>query len=292
MKLDEDLVVVHAYLCGDGYVVKNPKTQKQKYYRIGLRNQNDKLLRDFQDRFEKYFSVKPWIKKGQRCEKGSKEIYYKLTDEFGSFYSRGWKMPELDMELSRMWLRTFFDCEGWVFCKTHQNRHIGLDSVNKRGLRNIAMVLKKLGIRTVWKENKKREIYRIFIYGKENLKLFQEKIDFLHPDKKQKLIDVLNDYVDYFWKFPVKKKQCEIFVRNVLSKRMKVRGKKYLRLVSKEKCNLEKLNNFMKEFYDVEGIMYEMVNGLGNKYFEININRREYVDKLINEGVIPNIFKP
>ena len=32
MEINEDLVVIHAYLCADGYVIKNSETQKHKYY--------------------------------------------------------------------------------------------------------------------------------------------------------------------------------------------------------------------------------------------------------------------
>jgi len=28
MRFDENLIIVHAYLCADGYVIKNPETQK------------------------------------------------------------------------------------------------------------------------------------------------------------------------------------------------------------------------------------------------------------------------
>ena len=50
-------------------------------------------------------------------------------------------MPFLNKKLSRIWLRAFFDCEGWVVCKTHQNRHIGLDSVNQKGLTQVKITL-------------------------------------------------------------------------------------------------------------------------------------------------------
>ena len=72
MKMDRSLVAVHAYLCADGYVVTS---EKYKYYRAGLRNTNLILLKDFQERFEKIFGVKPPIRKDGRCEKCSKEIY-------------------------------------------------------------------------------------------------------------------------------------------------------------------------------------------------------------------------
>jgi hypothetical protein len=38
MKFDTNLSSIHGYLCGDGYVIKNPKTQKHKYYHIGYKH--------------------------------------------------------------------------------------------------------------------------------------------------------------------------------------------------------------------------------------------------------------
>ena len=146
MKFDENLASIHAYLCADGYVIKNPLTQKQKYYHIGFRNTNFILLKDFQKRFEEYFGIIPRLIEGERCIVQRKEIYEKLIKEFKSFYSREWKMPLLNNNLSSKWLRAFFDCEGWVFCKTHQNRHIGLDSVNEKGLNQVIESLNRLGI--------------------------------------------------------------------------------------------------------------------------------------------------
>ena len=133
MKFDENLAAVHAYLCADGYVIKNPKTQKQKYYMIGFRNTNLTLLKDFQEKFEKVFGIKPYLIEGERCRIGNKEIYGLLTKEFGSFYSWEWRMPKLNKKLMKIWLRAYFDCEGWVTCKSHQNRMIGADCVNEKG---------------------------------------------------------------------------------------------------------------------------------------------------------------
>ena len=70
MQFDKNFVSIHAYLCADGYVIKNPKTQKHKYYRIGFRNTNIVLLKDFQEKFEKVFRIKPRLVVRQRCEIG------------------------------------------------------------------------------------------------------------------------------------------------------------------------------------------------------------------------------
>ena len=104
MKFDEDLVVVHAYLCADGYVMNNPPTRKHKTYAIGLRNTNRTLLEDFQKRFERIWGVKPRLVEGQRCYKHSKQINDFLSKNFGSFYSWYWRMPRLNKRLSRAWL--------------------------------------------------------------------------------------------------------------------------------------------------------------------------------------------
>ncbi len=290
MELNKDIATIHAYLCGDGYVVKNPETQKVKYYRVGLRNINIVLLEDFYEIFERFFGVKPHIREG-RCEKGSREIYEKLTEKFGSFYSREWTMPKLNDELSKAWLRAFFDCEGWVTCKSHQNRHIGLDSVNEKGLDQVIDSLEKLGIGTIKKKNKKRNIYRIYIFGKDNLASFKKQIDFLHPDKKRKLEVVLDDYVVYKWNFPKEKEARKEFLKGKVKEKLKTKKPYYVRMVSKEHENLKNIKSSLKEFYGVNCNIYKCVNGLGTVFYELSVSRKEEIQKLINANLIQDIIK-
>ena len=290
MKFDENLATIHAYLCADGYVIKNPKVQRQKYYYVGFRNTNLILLKDFQKKFKKIFGVKPSLREGERCIIGSKEIYKRLIGEFNSFYSSEWQMPKLNKKLSNFWLRAFFDCEGWVFCKSHQNRHIGLDSINEKGLDQIIVSLNKKGIKTIKKTNKKRKMYRIFIYGKENLRLFQKEINFLHPGKREKLKEVIGDYVVYTWDFPKDENKSRRVIKKLFYQKAKIRKKKYIRIISKEERNLKKLKKLLKKFYRIECLIYNRVNGLGTSYYELNINRIKEIEKLINLKLIPNIL--
>ena len=290
MKFDDNLATLHAYLCADGYVIKNPPKQKSKYYTIGFRNTNLVLLKDFQNKFKKIFKIKPHLVERQRCRIGSKEIYGLLTKEFGSFYSWEWKMPKLSKKLSRVWLRAYFDCEGWVFCKTHQNRHIGLDCVNEKGLNQIISTLNDLNIKTTKKFNKKRNIYRIFIYGKENLTRFNNEIGFSHPDKDKKMKESLSDFVIYRWDFPKDKKKCREFTLNILKEKIKIKKPYYLRIISKEENNLRVLKKYLFKFYEIDSIIYERKNGIGTIYYELNINKKESVQKLINLKIIKNIF--
>ena len=118
-----------------------------------------------QKRFRKYFGINPIIGKDGRCFKSSKKIHEELFNEFGSFRSREWKIIKLNKKVIKLWLRAFFDCEGWVFCKTHQNRHIGLDSINEEGLDQIRLALDSLnGLGTeyyVLYINRKSEVQKL-----------------------------------------------------------------------------------------------------------------------------------
>ncbi len=265
---------MHAYLCADGYVIKNPETQKHKYYYIGLRNTNQVLLEDFQKRFEEQFGLKPIITNEGRCKIQNKEIYSFLTKDF-SYYSKEWRLPQLSEQNLRFWLRAFFDCEGWVFLKHRQNRHIGLDSINLQGLKQIQESLKQVGIESKMKEVKNRNIYRLLIYGKENLIKFKKKINFLHPQKNEKLKKVVSDFVDYNWNFPINNNQLKPFI----SSQARI-GKNRIRFNSIIKDNLKKLSIILLNNFKIESKVYgPWVNGLGNKYYQLIIHKKEQIDK-------------
>ena len=182
--------------------------------------------------------LKEWLWKyplieGQRCRLGSKQIYDRLTKEFGSFYSWEWKMPKLNKKLSKIWLRAYFDCEGWITCKSHQNRCIGADCVNEIGINQIREALEKVGIKSKVKKRNTRNIFSIFIFGRENLMGFNEKIGFLHPLKKEKLNEVMDDFVDYEWEYPAEKKELAVFIDDILKSKGKIKKNRgIIRIIS------------------------------------------------------------
>lgn len=194
MEFDENLAAIHAYLCGDGYVIKNPDTQKHKYYYIGLRNTNEVLLKDFQQKFKAVFGITPIITNEGRCKIQNKEIYTILTKEF-SYYSYEWKFPILSKENEKYWLRAFFDCEGWVENQPRKSRLIGLDCCNEAGLIQVKEALLRQGINSQIKKKSNRTIWRLTICGKENILQYRQEIGFLHPQKKQKLEEALASYL-------------------------------------------------------------------------------------------------
>jgi len=54
---------------------------------------------------------------------------------------------------------------------------------------------------------------------------------------------------------------------------------------------LRKLQELLKKFYGIYSIVTRCINGLGAIYYELNINRKEEVKKLIRPGFIKDIFK-
>lgn len=290
MKINEDLAVVHAYLCADGYVIKNPQTQKHKYYIVGLRNTNLVLLQDFQNRFEKVWGIKPRLIEGQRCQIGSKHIYELLSKNFRSFYSRQWRMPDLNKSSSRAWLRTYFDCEGWVSIEKHKSRLIGADCINLSGIRQVKKALARNGIKSKLKKKNNRDIFRLYIYGRNNLIKFQKTIGFNHPQKNVKLQEAVDDYVVYDWKFPKNPENLKNFIRSLMQKRAKIRKDNLVvRVISNKRTNLITLKKNLEALFTIESKINGMSNGIGTHYYQLNIYKREEVRKVIENGLLNKI---
>ena len=286
MKFNKDLAAIHGYLCADGYVIRNSETQKHKFYVIGFRNYNLTLLRDFQSKFFKQFNKKPKLRKDGRCIINSKEIYFGLIKKFDSFYSREWTFPNIHRNYLKYWLSAFFDCEGWVIVKGRQNRQIGADSINYKGLKQISKALKIFNIETKLRENKGRNSYRLYIFGKDNLIRYQEKIGFLHNEKKRKLKEAIKSYMNYYWKFPKDGNKLRKFVREILKRKAKSRKENIVRIISNKEKNLISLSNSLTKLYDIHSKLYKRINGYGTIYYELNIHKKEEVKKLIRHRLL------
>ena len=277
MKFDEDLSAVHAYLCADGYVIRNPETQKTKYYRMGLRNTNFILLHDFQQRFFRYFGVRHHLRKGQRCEIGSKQIYFILTENF-SYYSYEWKMPVLPKRLLGIWLRAYFDCEGWVECQKTKSRLIRAECVNEKAIRQVQKALLRLGISSTLKLRVREKIiiWRLTICDLNNFKKFQRSIGFIHPRKKKLLEDVMSSYKTYFWSIPLSKKNLFRFVR-LKGKINRKRGE--IRFWSIVKKNLLTLHKNLATHHIFSVLGGPWVNQHGSVYYCLVISIRRKKNK-------------
>ncbi len=270
MKFDENLAAIHGYLCGDGYVVKNPKTQKHKYYYIGFRNTNKVLLKDFQKKFSNLFGVKPIITNEGRCKVQNKELYYYLTKNY-SYYSYEWSLPKLSKSNLGFWLRAFFDCEGWVENQIAKSRLIGLECCNEKGLLQIKDSLERFNIKSSVKRKTGRTIWRLTICGKENLIRFFKLVNFLHPNKNKKLTEAINSYQNLWWNIPRNKNNLLEFI----IKKGKLRiDRSELQLTSVNQLNVVKLQKALNK-YNIKSKLFGPY-GKSSRYYCLKIKQEAF----------------
>lgn len=273
MKFDNNLAAIHGYLCSDGYVIKNPNNQSHKYYYMGLRNTNDILLKDFQQKFETVFGIKPIITNDGRCKIQNKEIYELLTQEF-SYYSYEWKLPKLHKMQLKYWLRAFFDCEGWVENQPSKSRLVGADCCNVSGLSSVQRALKRFGINSQIKKKNGRTIWRLTICGMGNLKKFDNYIGFLHPNKSQKLTEAMMSYKNYSWKIPEDKAEL---VKFILQKGKIRKSRNEMRFMSIRKLNMANLKKALKKYDIISDMFGPWTNNAGSLYYCLIIKNFEEV---------------
>ena len=269
MKFNRNLASVHGYLCGDGYVIRNPSYQKHKYYCIGFRNTNKILLKDFQKKFKAVFGIEPYITTDGRCRVQSRNVYETLTNGH-SYYSYTWKLPMLSRDNLRYWLRAFFDCEAWVENQPGKSRLIGLDCCNKNGLKSVQNALTRLGIDSQVHKKRNRTIWHLTICGLNKLQLFHKQIGFMHQEKNRKLIRALNSYKDYSWKIPENKQSLLAFIK----KKGRVRvSMNETRFYSVMKGNLIKLKKVLSTYRLKAKLFGPWINNWGSNYYCLIIKR-------------------
>ncbi len=280
MKFDKNLAALHGYLCGDGYVLKIKENFKNKHYTIGLSNQDKLLLKDFQSKFNNFFSISPHLY-NERCQIANKEIHKYLTKEY-SYHSYEWIIPKLSNENLRYWLRAFFDCEGWVEAEKGKNRSIKLECVNYKGINQIKDSLLRLGINSIIKTRNRTDkvIYRLNIFGLENIKKFEQKIGFLSIDKSIKLKLAINSYINYNWNIPLQKNKLLLFIKEKgrISKK-----RKEIRFHTIKLSNLKKLKYYLEKNNIKSNIIGPHFNQFNSKNYYLTIKSKNFdISKIYN----------
>jgi len=280
LRFNDDLAVVHAYLCADGYVCKTGKDLKAG--RLGLRNTCPELLFDFQERFKRYFTFEPHIYDG-RCAIHCKTAWTFLINNFNSFHSYEWIFPNgMNEKQTCLWLRAFFDCESWITKRAAKDRSVSLECVNEKGIYSVQKALNELQIKSTISKRKTRPIYVLRICQKEMIVKFKNKIGFLHPQKKAALDESLNTYISYEWKFPKETNALNEFVIAKLIEKVKVNKMGQIKFCSNTKSNLVKLSKYLFELFKIDSKVYgPRYNGLGTKFFQLEINKKSEVEKAL-----------
>ena len=168
-----------------------------------------------------------------------------------------------------------------------QDRRISAESINHNSLLKLKnALLVKFNINSSISVRKNRKTSVLNIFGKENLVKFEEKIGFLHPQKKRKLQKAINSFIDYNWSFPCKSLEKKDFLKKMVKEKGKVKKPYIIRICSIVKKNLEVLSEILLNFYNIESKIYKLKNGQGNTYFVLRVQKKESVRKLIEMGFL------
>ncbi|MBW2995043.1 hypothetical protein KY312_01720, partial [Candidatus Woesearchaeota archaeon] len=131
----------------------------------------------------------------------------------------------------------------------------------------------EFNINALFKKLNKRNIFRLLIYGKDNLIKFQRTINFLHPEKQKKLGDAIDSYVNYKWTFPERQKDLKKFVLKLFESKI---SNDRIVITSINKNNLIILKNHLKNIFKINSKLYFC------KSYELNIQSRAEIQKLRN----------
>ena|SRR3989344_9591465 len=194
LEVTPEIARIHAHICGDGsfYKLKEkrpPKTllkhKRVNIYRIEhvleYYNECTELLDEFKKDMKFAFNRNISTTNNKIRVKGSKWIAEKLNLSNKSSYN--WYIPEFIIESSEKvisnWIRAFFDDEAYIH---PARRRILVKCMNKEGLEQICVLLKKLNIySTITGPNCDNSYY--LSISKENVFIYKEKIGFLMARK-------------------------------------------------------------------------------------------------------------
>ncbi|MDI6798543.1 MAG: LAGLIDADG family homing endonuclease [Candidatus Aenigmarchaeota archaeon] len=135
-------------------------------------------------------------------------------------------------ECKALFLRALFDDEGSVSIPKHTIEFV---MANKIVVEDVKKMLKEFGIRPGKtgrrKEKEHHKIkYRFLITGSQDLKCFYEKINFDHPDKKERLRILIRSYKKIFYK----KGGIEKFMFKIIKKEKKMTVKELAKVLDRK----------------------------------------------------------
>ena len=186
--LSPEKAYILGVLCGDACLTK-------KIVRLEIKK-DEEFVAEFVDSFEKVYGLK------------YKYIYYKPKNSFvaqissiliakdlaryANFKTREWKVPKEisesnDSKLIGAFLRGFYDSEG-----SATRSAIISCSVNRVGLEQVGRLLENLDIKNKMVERYNGKFYLLYIFRKERMKRYIEKVGFTIKRKKEVIENILN----------------------------------------------------------------------------------------------------
>lgn len=179
------------FIMGDGYL-EIREEKNWRHYEIRFYPDDLFLANLFCDTFYRLYEKKPSITSlgNYYCVRVTSKFACEHLTKFASYKTLKWRAPKkflIDRTAKIEFVRALFDCEGYVGAK-----NIQFQSVNKKGINDLAQILLELGviskIYSYKRSNPNWNInYILIIPRKENIKRYLEIIGFNHSSKKNKL---------------------------------------------------------------------------------------------------------
>lgn len=189
------------HILGDGgiHVIKN-----ESKYRAFYSNNKDELLNSFEKDIRYLFGKIRLYKRIRKSRPGEiwlptslGSILYELMEykKYGIKRIPSFVYRTKNSELLGYLLQALYDDEGYIY---PQKRMIVISQKYKDLVDDIREIVKKVGINPnqifIHKSKNRTKMYYFSITGKENFLLFDQKIGFLHPIKKEKLKILVGKY--------------------------------------------------------------------------------------------------
>ncbi len=146
--MKEELVRIHARLCGDGYASFYETTEKDRNRRaiVVYTNVVEENLKQFREDMNEVFEVDMY-RYNEEVKVKSIPIVEELQDKFGDFSCDKWRIDPkilgLDASKKHEWLRAFIRDEGHY---EPQYSRLRIKSMNKLGLEDVRDLMESIGV--------------------------------------------------------------------------------------------------------------------------------------------------
>ena len=198
-KISKAKIAINSYLCGDGYIAIREEMGKHFHYEISISIDELSLAKRVANLFKKEYHIEPNIKFQGGCFRVRIKNKPACLDllSIGNYGHLRWQMPrKLPRELSKEWIKCFFDCEAHV---NFRNKQIQIKSVNGAGLRSITKELKVFGIDSkIYGPYKQANInhnpyFLLILVTRESIVRYYKLIGFYHKAKQVALQNLVKN---------------------------------------------------------------------------------------------------
>ena len=198
-ELNPDLAFLMGAILAEGYISTN---KKRRTYKVGFCNTDKDFIDDFRLRFNKVFPGYPiYEQKRKPSSYGRKDCtYFEICSlyivEFlkniglGELSSHQKRVPQIMFHATKesmgAFLKGYFEGDGSIYVSA-RSPIVDCTSTSKTLLKEIQIILLRLGIASSFWRDRKKKGYKLFIRGFENLNRFKDYIGFLTKNKLNRL---------------------------------------------------------------------------------------------------------